>query len=274
MKIYEYLRNEKEQMPKWLADFQPGNKIKGEDIFCGRVLFYPGAFDDGQPLKNANIGHYCHIHFYVDYQMRKAELLKKLKKENAFAGYKLLGIQNILKKELCPNGWVPHVKATPKYNEYFGSGEPYCVIAVFERKDEFDEDYGCKRFALVYLYADAIATFDAVFANYSRSPDLLVLQDHGFGGNYDKFGKDGLMHEIAKKTKTFPKYILCAENTSVWDGYELVAYRDKVNEKEKKLFENIEFVDAYGNKHKNDGYINRTLDPGFHGVKRYLYKKK
>ena len=72
MKIYEYLRKEKEIMPKWLENYQIGDKIKCEDLFSGRFLYYPGSYDDGQPLKNVNLGHYCHVHFYVDYLLRFA----------------------------------------------------------------------------------------------------------------------------------------------------------------------------------------------------------
>ena len=90
---------------------------------------------------------------------------------------------------------------------------PFGKLYILERIENGE------RFALLYLCADGIATYDALFGNKNMKLDFLVLQDHGFGCNYDKFGEGGLMDLIAKKTKVKPERILCAENTKLWDGY-------------------------------------------------------
>jgi hypothetical protein len=43
--------------------------------------------------------------------------------------------------------------------------------------------------------------------NYS-SPFCILIEDYGFGGNYNKFGRGGLLEEVAMKTSTFPQYYL------------------------------------------------------------------
>jgi hypothetical protein len=49
-----------------------------------------------------------------------------------------------------------------------------------------------------------------------------VLQDHGFGGNYDSFGGGGLMERIAQRTHVQPHFLLVADNTRPWLGFEPV----------------------------------------------------
>ncbi len=49
---------------------------------------------------------------------------------------------------------------------------------------------------------------------------MVLIHDHGFGGNYDEFGNDGLLHRIAERTGVFPEYLLVAEDaTRPWRGY-------------------------------------------------------
>jgi hypothetical protein len=46
-----------------------------------------------------------------------------------------------------------------------------------------------------------------------------VLQDHGFGGNYNRFGGGGILERIASRTNCFPPFLLIAEDTIPWTGY-------------------------------------------------------
>ena len=42
-----------------------------------------------------------------------------------------------------------------------------------------------------------LATYYQLFVReYSKAPWLFCLQDHGWGGNYDRFGKDGILEAI------------------------------------------------------------------------------
>ena len=63
-----------------------------------------------------------------------------------------------------------------------------------ERKPEYDEAHGPKRLAIIFLFADGIASYDALFCQSRNKcePFGVLLQDHGFGGNYDKFGMGGI----------------------------------------------------------------------------------
>ena len=86
---------------------------------------------------------------------------------------------------------------------------------------DYDEAHGPKRIAILFLFADGIATYDALFcqSRNKTAPFAVLLQDHGFGGNYDKFGRGGLMDKIARHAQIKPNYLLVGENTEPWLEY-------------------------------------------------------
>lgn len=218
--IKEFLEKEKEEMPKWLENYEKGQKLDFDEILNHKIVFYPGSGEDGQAIKTFNNAHFAHTFLYVDYSFSKEAMLELIDKNEAFKGYKLLDFRDCEEKDLVPTGWVQH--HFPKQKEEKSSGEkPYCILAIFEREDGFGEEHGAKRFAVLFLYADGFATFDAMFINKQKAPDLILVQDHGWGGNYNTFGKGGLLEELALKFKILPKYIMCEEK-SAWAGYKKV----------------------------------------------------
>ena len=99
---------------------------------------------------------------------------------------------------------------------------PYGFIEIFGRTRDYDDSHGAARFAVLFLAADGHATYDALFCqgNGLAPPQYMVLQDHGFGGNYSPFGARGLTHRIAKACGAFPEFMLKAESTEIWRGYD------------------------------------------------------
>lgn len=99
---------------------------------------------------------------------------------------------------------------------------PYGFIEILERTPEFDDTHGAARLAILFLGADGIATYDALFCQ-EHSPPLYaaLLEDYGFGGQYDKFGVGGLMEAIAQRTSHFPQLLVCKSGTE-WAGYEQI----------------------------------------------------
>ena len=53
-------------------------------------------------------------------------------------------------------------------------------------------------------------------------PFAIKLQDHGFGGNWDRFGASGFMQTTARHYGIYPSYLLVGDNTEPWEGYSLV----------------------------------------------------
>ena len=226
--IYDYLLKMDEKMPSWLENYQKGAKPSFSTLLKSKVVYYPGAGVDGQPIKTCNKSHFAHVYFYVDYGMSKEATLQKLSEDEAIRGYKLIDVFDYTERELTPNGWTQHYRPTPeelrnlKHFLDIVNCNPYCVLAIFEREPEYDESHGAKRFAILYLCGDAIASYDAIFANRGITPELIILQDHGFGGNYNCFGHGGALEQIARKTNTIPPYALVADNTDPWNEYDKV----------------------------------------------------
>ncbi len=225
--IKEYLSPITEPTPKWLKEFKNGDKPSFDEMLsAGRVVYYPGSGYDGQPIKTFNVAHYSHLFLYVDYQISKERIIEELTKDNALNGYKNIGIVEYQERDLTPNGWTPHYRPSPEeireMNHFSRPDDPYCLMFVFEREPNLTDEHGCDRFAVITLKADGIATYDALFANNSKAPDVLILQDHGYGGNYNWFGRNGALDHIARVTRCYPHFLMVADNTEPWERYEKI----------------------------------------------------
>mgnify|MGYP003295748074 CR=1 FL=1 len=116
----------------------------------------------------------------------------------------------------CTLGGYKGQGAGGQFKDYYDQyGHEYFFADV---KSVFESDDLKRRFSLIYLGADAIATYDILFQNY-KTPKAIVIHDHGFGCNYNSFGGYGALFEIANKTNTFPKFMLRSSNTIGWGEY-------------------------------------------------------
>jgi len=101
---------------------------------------------------------------------------------------------------------------------------PFALFVVLKRDEGHDDGHGPERLAGLFIGGDGFATYDALYCqgDGTPAPYLAALQDHGFGGNYGKFGRDGLLEQIAKKCSVWPEWLLVADNTQAWAGYERI----------------------------------------------------
>jgi hypothetical protein len=72
---------------------------------------------------------------------------------------------------------------------------------------------------LLYLKADAMQVYKSL-QKVNIYPDIVVLQDHGYGGGWVDFGGESLLYKAAKSK---PKYLYVAENTTAWPGYSQIS---------------------------------------------------
>jgi hypothetical protein len=220
-----YLENRREAMPAWLDKFDQNSIFDMKEFFDSRIVFYPGSGFDGQPVEMFGSTHSAHCFVYADYGVQEGEIRKQLNDpKHGFRGYETFRRIELTERDLVPNGWIAHITAGEgrKSGTGFASikDQPYGLLEILERTAGFDEAYGAKRLAIMFLGADGVATFDALFCQKRSSPPIaIVLQDHGFGGNYTKFGRDGLLEKIAGRAKTYPELLLCADNTTPWKLY-------------------------------------------------------
>ena len=62
-----------------------------------------------------------------------------------------------------------------------------------------------------------------------------LLQDHGWGGNYNRFGRDGFLEKIMVASKAYPHFILTVYD-SPYDGYAKVEWAEPAGSRGRSLF--------------------------------------
>lgn len=225
-----------EPVPDWLTAFQPGAPFPREAFFASRILYYPGSATDGHPLCVFGKAHAVHCFVYADSSFSKAELERQLTDEKDHEhplGYRLVSLVDVSERELTPNGWTRHAAPPRDADEHFLTNRPpegpFAVFAVLESNPDRGDDHGPKRLALLHIGGDGYATFDALFCQTgSRLPFAVLLQDHGFGLNWNRegFGGESLLWRLAsQKGVKMPKWLFVAtDNTQPWPGYHAVLH--------------------------------------------------
>ena len=200
-------------------------------FFRSRIVFYPGFGSDGHPVKFFNSQHLADCFVYADCWVNEEQVRADLDNPRTeynghFLGYHSVERIPLTQSDLTPNGWRPHVQS-PNEDWARPQIKPYAFLEIMERDPGFDDAHGAQRLSILFLGADGHATYDALFCQggEQRAPYAVVLQDHGFGGNYSRFGGGGLMEEVALKSGVLPEYLFVADNTQAWSGYTPVLER-------------------------------------------------
>ena len=186
-------------------------------------LYYPASWFHGEPVallfsRRIPIPRTIQSVIFVDYGHTKDELMDALN-ERGFAGYKQIGIRDITENELAPHGWTPTVipqwmrtgrGPTSFYQKFIKS--PFAVWIVFEREAGYTDEHGPERFSFLYLCADGVAAYQALYHKNKKKPIVLVLikGGWGFGGNWTDFRKEQeIMHEtVMHDPDCIPEYVL------------------------------------------------------------------
>ena len=243
----EYLKGHRERIPVWLDRFTDRDSFPREEFFDSRVVYYPGSGNDGHPVKLFGSTHSAHTFVYVDYGVAQSTVEEKLN-GNDFRGYHTLSRLQLHETDLFPNGWRNRVRYP---TSTFANVSFFCFLEVLERDKELGDDHGARRLAILFIGVDGIAAFDALFCqgNVPTHQLIVVLQDHGFGGNYNRFGRGGLM-ELATTSNMFdsvrPLWLLVAENTCAWSGFTRVR--------------NVHCCIGGANRHKRCLYVREVAD--------------
>jgi hypothetical protein len=233
MTLHEHLSFHKESLPEWLASIQPAEEFPMENFLDSRVVFYPGSGTDGFPVKEFGSSYAAHCFVYADYLMDQAKILSDLDNDKrGFSGYRLSARIKIHPSKIIPEDYQTSIRL----NELRESNRRgildrvplekplYAFAEILERMDEHDETGGPKRLCILFIGLDAFAVYEALFyrAGRVRPPYGILIQDHGFGGNYSRFGGSGFMYQTARAARTFPQWLLVAQNSLQWPEYEIV----------------------------------------------------
>ena len=181
-------------------------------------VFYPASSFDGGVIRDCNVNRrdWDVVSFvYCDYY----ESRERLDLTDMPRGYRLLGERSVSEQELLPNGWVQQLP--PNFNmkhyrwvvEQFANKEPFVVWKVFERLPEYDESHGPQRFSLLFLCADGVATYQALYWSSNTKPRAVAIiqPGTGFGFNWTDFfkKKDPFYWIVANNPAGMPEYVYC-----------------------------------------------------------------
>ena len=187
-----------------------------EGFLASPLVFYPGSGFDGQAVKDFGSAHAAHCFIYADYLIEES----KLRAELSDASSPFKGYRSIKRVSFDPAVVTPVNEHLSRFDgRWVTPVAPYCFLEILERNSDRTDEHGAEKMALLFAGMDAYACFDAIFNGTQRQLLALVLQDHGFGGNYSRFGRGGLLEDIAKECGVFPDLMLVGQNTNPWTGY-------------------------------------------------------
>lgn len=226
MSLHDHLRaNAREALPNWLARHRPGDRFDRDAFFSSHVVFYPGSGTDGHPVALFGSTHSAHCFIYADYLVSEQQIKQELEPSGRpFEGYTSLDRLELRVEDLTPRGWKQHA-GRPRYP--LTTTSPYGFVEILERASSKGDEHGPLRLAVLFLGADGIATYDALFCQGDATPAPLavVIEDYGFGGQYrgGKFGRGGLLEEIASRCGVMPRWLLVARDSEPWADFSAVA---------------------------------------------------
>ncbi|WP_076791956.1 hypothetical protein [Chlorobium sp. KB01] len=155
-------------------------------------FYYPSCGFDGGIIKDCNtIGRDLNIFSFVycDYATGEQEFKQE---QNTFLGYHVLGSRSVSHSELTPNGWRPQFPPQfnlQDYQRYRDTWKPFINWTVYERDDNRDDNHGQKRFSLLYLGGEGVATYQALYWTNKIFPRALAIiqPGTGYGLNWTDF---------------------------------------------------------------------------------------
>ena len=233
----DVLRNYGVHVPAWLGEIRAGDAFPHRQFSSSRVVYYPGSGTDGHPLKVFGGSHSAHCFVFADYRPPRTKVETQPRNADDLRhprGYKPLLVEPPTESQPRPGGWRPHVALPRNLTECAANwatrrpaGGAYALWAILERREGFGDSHGPSRLALVFVGGEGVATFDALFCQGDAArPWAVVLQDHGFGGNWTRFGGHGSLLWCLAQQYARPEWIFVGRGTHPWPGYVCVSGAD------------------------------------------------
>lgn len=201
--------------------------------------YYPSAGFDGGVIKycNTRLKDEGIISFiYCDYASEEGDVVFRAATE--IKGYHVFAHRTVQREEVGATGPLPiNFSMTPdeerKYMQLLANKprDLYCHWLVMERDENFGEEHGPKRFSLLYVRGEGVATYAGLYAANKVSPKALAIiqPGHGFGGNWTDFTSTGacLYKFLKSNPGGMPTYVFnggigCNYDDLDWPDYVIV----------------------------------------------------
>ena len=217
MKITEFLQNEKNPcpLPCWLENWSKSSSFDVDAFLSSDVVFYPGGGRDGQPIRLFNEGCNVSCFLYADSGYNLKHVDKEFS-ERPLKGYIFIETREVLFDEVFKgsSGQTVVFRGRRRGRIHDAKDKIGCLYIFQHDGSEVSEK--CSPFlAMLYLNIDAFYVFENLFSKES-TPLAILLADHGFSRNWDKFGRGGKLEKISTMKEIIPKWLLVAKNTPPW----------------------------------------------------------
>ena len=206
------------QMPLWLANLTPTAIVN--DHFpllklLDESLYYPSCGFDSDPIRHFGGNIFSFV--YVDYGLSRDVFINALH----FRGYDRVASRFVSEKELAPDGWKPlELQSTDgdpmRYSDCIKA--PFCLWSVFQRRNDVAVTHGPYRFSLLFVCADGVAAFQALYFANAIAPKVVAFIQPGdaFGFNWTSY---------SNPTQIFARSVLTNPGGQpemlLYDGFEL-----------------------------------------------------
>lgn len=193
------------------------------DEILSNSLFYPSCGDDGLPVKyfNEHFAEYgIDSYVYVDYAMCE-DHLKEV--QDGFRYYHVIDEKDLDEIDLVAPGTdykqyasVLTVEEVARqedivYGRYIDTIKPFAKFIEYVRNDDAAISRGPEHFTLLYIGAEAVAAYAALYRTRGIAPKAIAIiaPGTGFGGNYtDFYDLDSALMKLIRQGKSQPEFIL------------------------------------------------------------------
>lgn len=209
----DILTTDRTHLPDWIRGVPEFTQETKNIFFQSRVVFYPGAGEDGHAIKLFNSSRSAFCFVYAD-QSGCAY-------GSAPTGYRVVRDQAISKNDF------KRLLSPGERRVRFNGPQPWRARwLVFQRKAEYGDDHGHEYIALLYIGGEAFTVYSELWVRSGIAPYAILIVDHGFGGNFTgyRFGGDqSPMYGWASEQNNWPHWLLVSELTEPWPGYQCVS---------------------------------------------------
>jgi len=170
----------------------------------GLVVYYPGSAVDRDSFHTFET---CRspVFIHADYMTTAGQVHDEVLGRT---GWRIAEVGDLNPGHFGMRFWDDFWANHPKSRDFANLGTAFGIRASLVSGDG-------DRATFVFLHTDGIGTY-RVLTRLGRV-DVVLLQEHGFGGNWDKFGANGALHQSA--AGHLPPWLYVAENTDPWPGY-------------------------------------------------------
>jgi hypothetical protein len=216
------LSKEQEQTPEWLMKYRAGRRFPRKKFFGSRIVYYPAAGADFQPLAIFGGAGAAHCFVMADYWITPQQVADVLSNAH-FAGFVLDSLVRLPLEEVFKPNWTRHFDQDlieeDERLRFFKmiNAEGFAFMAIYTKEYH--------RLALLYLGFEAVEAYDRLFCQ-GRSPKPpygILVQNHGMGGDWNQMANpDSYVAQLADEFGR-PRWLIGQDNYENWRDYEPVS---------------------------------------------------